>query len=372
MAQNDYYETLGVSKDSSAEDIKRAFRKKAAQFHPDRNKDPKAPEEFKKVNEAYQVLSDNEKRRVYDQYGSGAFNGSGGGFNGYSGGGVEIDFSDIFNGGGFGDIFGDNNPFGDIFGSRRRTQDRNRGEDIAVRLQVTLEDVINGPEKEISYSRKEQCKTCTGLGGQKVETCKTCKGSGRVAQVSRSLFGNIQVMRECAACKGTGKEILEKCQVCKGESVVDGIRSFKIRIPKGIESGLNLQFTGEGNAGKFQGTSGDLFVQIDVKNDKNYVREGDNLVLNMKLPLYSLVLGDEIEVETFDGNKKVKIPAGLNFGEKLTLEGLGIPNMRTKHRGNIVLKVDVDMPKNLSKEEKDLYLRLQEISERKGKPFWRK
>jgi molecular chaperone DnaJ len=368
MANSDYYEVLGVDRTASPEEIKKAFRKKAAQLHPDRNKAADAPDQFKKVNEAYQVLSDAEKRKMYDQYGSGAFDNNG--FNG-GGGGMQFDFSDLFNGG-FESVFGDESPFGDIFGGGNRGRDRNKGNDLYLNVDITLEEVITGPEKQIKYNHKESCKTCNGQGGAKLETCKTCKGSGRVAQVSRSLFGNIQVMRDCVDCNGTGKIILDKCKVCHGETVINALRTFKIRIPKGVESGMNLRFTGEGDAGKFKSQGGDLFIEIRVKEDKDYVRKGDDLQKKIQLPIYSLILGDELTIPTFDGEKKVKIPAGMEIGENLILKELGVPNLRTKRRGDIILQINVDVPKNLSTEEIQLFEKLKTIQESKGKGFWKK
>lgn len=374
MAGTDYYEILGVSRNATEKEIKSAFRKKASTLHPDKNKDPKAPEDFKRVNEAYQILSDPQKRKTFDQYGSNAFaNGGGGaGSGGFGGGnGQEFDFSDIF-GGGFSSMFGDESPFGDIFGGGQRAKSKsNQGTDVHVSIKVTLEDVISGDEKTIRYNRKEKCSTCGGKGGSKVETCKTCNGEGRVAQITRSILGNMQVVRECPECRGTGKKILEKCQVCKGESIVDASREMKIRIPKGIESGMNLRFQEEGNAGQFNGKSGDLFVEVEIQVDNRFVRSGDDLIFDIDLPIHSFVLGDEIIIPTFDGNKKVKIPAGMQVGEKLSLRELGIPNLRNQKRGNIIIKVNALIPKKLSKDEKEIYQRLKDIDSEKPKGFWR-
>jgi molecular chaperone DnaJ len=366
MNGSDYYDILGVSKDATDKEIKSAFRKKASENHPDKNKDPKASENFKKVNEAYQILSSPEKRKAYDQYGSAAFANGGGGA-GFDPNGMQFDFSDMF-GGGFDSIFGDSNPFADIFGGgRRSSQQSNVGGEVHLRITISLEDVILAPEKTIRYNRKERCATCNGQGGAKVEECKNCKGSGRVAQMTRSILGNMQVVRECNECHGSGKKILEKCKVCHGESTVEASKELKIRIPKGIDSGLSLRFRNEGNAGKFGGEYGDLFIEIQVQNDKRFIREGDDLYMELRLPLYSLVLGDEKIISTFDGDKKVKIPAGMQVGERLSLRELGIPNMRTQKRGNIIIMIKADVPKSVKKEEKELYERLKDLSENKGK-----
>jgi molecular chaperone DnaJ len=371
MANVDYYEILGVDRNASEKEIKSAFRKKAATYHPDKNKDANASEMFKKVNEAYQVLSDPQKKQVYDQYGAAAFDGSGGA-GGFGGQGMQFDFSDFFGGNGFDSIFGDDNPLSDLFGGRR-TQSRtnHNGEDINVRIRVTLQDVMEGPEKEIRYNRKDRCTGCKGSGGQKVETCTTCKGSGRVAQVTRSILGNMQVVRECNECHGTGKKILDKCKVCNGASILDATKTMRIRIPKGIEPGLNLLFRQEGNAGKFGAPYGDLYVQVDIEKNPNFVRKDDDLIMNLKVPIYSLVLGDEVVVHTFDGDKKVKIPAGLDVGEKLVLKDLGVPNRRTRTRGDIIINLDIQIPKKLSKDEKNHYESLKNLYDEKQKGFWK-
>ncbi len=370
MENQDYYEILGVSRDATEKDLKKAFRKKAAELHPDRNKDPKAPEQFKQVNEAYQVLSDPQKRSMYDQYGSAAFaqdGGAGGGRGGFGGQGFEFDFSEMFGGADVESMFGDQSIFSDLFGRRGGRTRTKRGDDIAIAIHATMLDVLNGPEKEISYQRAVHCPQCGGSGGDKVEQCRTCNGSGRVAQVSRSIFGNVQMVRECPTCQGTGKEIVDKCTKCKGDSVVTEQRSFKIRIPQGIENGMNIRFRGEGSAGKFRTEHGDLFVQVNVQPDTRFERSGDDLIIKVPVPVYSLVLGDEIQVSTLDGDTKIRIPAGLNVGEDLILRGLGLPNFRSKKRGNILLKLDINIPKKLKKEERDLYQQLRAIDISNGK-----
>jgi len=360
-----YYEILGVSKSADEQEIKKAFRKKAAELHPDRNKDPNAVEKFKKVNEAYQVLSDKEKRQRYDQFGAAGVNGGFGG-NPYAGGQqVQFDFSDIF-GEGFDSIFGGANPFEEIFGSSsRRPANMNKGKDIFVVLDIELQDIIHQTEKEIKFKRKEKCKNCDGKGGSKVGKCGNCKGTGRVSQVTRSLFGNVQVMRECRNCKGSGNIVLEKCKVCHGESLIEGLKTLKIKIPLGIESGVNLKFTGEGDSGRFGADSGDLYIELKVKETLGYKRFGNDLIKEVDTSLYSLILGDEIIIDTFDGQKKFRIEPGHQIGVDLILKELGIPDMRTKQRGNIIVKLKVGIPKSLSKEEKELFLKLKSLSQKK-------
>jgi molecular chaperone DnaJ len=373
----DFYEILGVTKSASDEEIKKAFRKKAAEFHPDRNKNPDATTKFKEVNEAYQVLSDKQKKQMYDQYGSSAFQGGGfpGGGNPFGGGGaqVQFDFSDLF-GEGFDSMFGGGgNPLDEIFGGNRgrTTKNPNRGNDLSLTLNVSFDDIIKGSESQIEYKRKEKCTTCSGKGGKKTETCKNCNGAGKVAQVTRSFFGNVQVMQPCPSCKGSGVTVLEKCETCNGESVIEKSHKLKIKIPEGIESGMNLRFTGEGDAGRFNAPNGDLYVEVRIKESLGFKRHGDHLVYDISLPVYSLIVGDEIEIETFDGKKKVNIPEGTKFGEPIIVKGLGLPNMRSKKRGDIVIRMDVEIPKGLTKEQKEYFKTLnQEYKLKKGKKFW--
>lgn len=374
---SDYYQQLGVGRDATQEEIKRAFRKKAAVMHPDRNKSPNAHEEFKQLNEAYQVLSDPQKKQYYDQLGHDNFkrSASQGGFEsrGSSAGGFEFDFSDLFSQGGFGNMFDDESIFGDIFGSRQRGGGRkgaNRGEDLFINLDIELIDVLNGNEKEINYKRKEKCQACGGTGGSNVVTCRTCNGQGRVSQVTRTILGTMQVMRECPTCNGTGKEIKEKCKKCNGETLTTENHKLKIRIPQGIETGVNLRFQGEGNSGKFGNPYGDLYVQITVKQDLRFKRKGNDLYFSLDVPFYYLVLGEEITVPTLDGDKLVKIPAGTEIGNKLTLRELGLPDFRTKKRGNIYIDLNVKLPTKLSSEERDLFLKIKAIEEGKSKKSW--
>ena len=369
---SEYYDILGVSKDATEQEIKKAFRKKAVELHPDRNKAPDAAEKFKQLNEAYQVLSNPEKRKMYDQYGSSAFaNGGGNPFGGQGYQDFQFDFSDLF-GEGFDSIFGGGgggNPFEQIFTGGRQASQK-KGRDLTLRINITLDDVIKGPEKEIEYKHKVKCNTCDGKGGTKVQDCKNCDGKGRVQQVTRSLFGNVQVVRECPTCNGTGKEILEKCTTCHGETIVDSTRKLKIRIPAGIESGMNLRFTNEGDAGKFGTPAGDLYIEVNVKNDSTYIRMGDNLQIDQKVSVYDFILGSNISLETFDGTKSIEVKPGTDIGTVVTLKELGIPNLRTKKRGDILVKLNAEIPKKLSKEEKELFEKLRSVSANRRKGFW--
>lgn len=374
---SDYYEILGVQRGASSDEIKRAFRKKAAQLHPDRNKSANAHEEFKELNEAYQTLSDPQKKQYYDQLGHQAYQqgASQGGFGGAGGSQVEFDFSDIFGGGGggFDSMFGDESIFSEMFGGGRNRQNKHRGSDLLIQVNVDLVDVLHGNEKEVTYEKYDTCDKCKGTGGDEVVTCRTCNGQGKVSQMQRTLLGNVQVMRECPTCSGTGKEILQKCDKCKGETIVKNQSQIKIKIPEGIESGMNLRFQQKGNAGRFGNPAGDLYVQINVNEDKRFVRHGNKLTYKAEIPFYSLILGDEILVSTLDGDKRVKIPSGLNVGEKLILKELGLPDFRTKKRGELVIDLKVTLPKKLNNEQRNLINRLKEIDQKsstKGKRWW--
>lgn len=359
MPNEDYYAILGIDRNASAEDIKRAFRKKASELHPDRNKDPKAPDMFKKVNEAYQVLSNPQKKQMYDQFGSAAVDGNG--FGNGGGGGFQFDFSDLF-GDGLDSIFGDS-PFGDLFG---RKNNRNTSDEynLYLKILVDLIDIINGNEKEIYFEKNEYCPVCKGKGGTKVETCPTCKGRGKVSQITRSVFGNIQVLKECLECHGTGKKIIEKCSNCNGTSIIKTTKTLKIKIPRGIESGVNLRFKSEGNAVPFQNRYGDLFIQIDVKNNNNFIRDGDNLIYSLEISFYSLVLGDEIEINTLEGVEKLHLSPGHPVDQKIVLQNKGIPNFNTGKRGSLIIILKPIVPKDLTNEEYQLYKQLKEISQR--------
>lgn len=359
----DYYDILGVNKGATEQEIKKAFRKKAAELHPDRNKSPNASQDFKRVNEAYQVLSDPQKRATYDRFGSAAFeNGDGAGFG--SGQGVQFDFSDFF-GGGFDSVFEGNSPFEDLFGFGGNPRKKKRGSDLQINLEIELSDVLNGPEKEIQFSKKVSCDKCGGKGGSKTQKCRTCGGSGRVTQVTRSILGNIQVAKECQTCHGTGEEILDKCDKCNGSGTIDKVSTLKIRIPRGIEDGMTLRFTNEGNSIGSKGDNGDLFINITIKKHASIRRNQSNLVLDLIVPIYSVVLGEKYQVETLDGLKQIDIPAGFKVGQKILLKGLGLPQLNSSTRGDFIVNIIPDIPSKLSSEERKIFESLRDLGKSK-------
>lgn len=351
----DYYGALGVSKTASKDEIKKAFRTLAHKYHPDK-KDGNA-EKFKEVNEAYSVLSDEQKRAQYDQFGSagpgfnpgaGGFGGGGfnpndfgfdfSGFNG-AGGGVEFDLGDIF-----GDIFG---------GGQRGTPRQQRGSDLRVDLDITFEESIFGTEKNIYLSKTGQCNHCKGSGGEPgttEHTCSTCSGKGKITESRRSMFGNFASTKTCPTCHGKGKTPKDKCKQCKGAGIEYRQEEVNVRIPAGIENGESLELSGKGEA-IAGGPSGNLYVYITVRPHSHFKKEGNNLVSEIKVKLTTSLLGGEMEFKMLDGNITVTIPEGIRHGEVLRIKGKGVNDSR-RGRGDLYLKVSIDSPKKLSKTAK--------------------
>ncbi len=344
----DYYNILGVDKGASQDEVKKAFRKKAHEFHPDKKTGDEA--KFKEANEAYQVLGNEQKRAQYDQFGSaepgaGGFGGSGG-FGGFSQGGVNINMDDL------GDIFGD------MFGggrSRGGTRTR-RGSDIKMILTIDFLEAVFGVEKEISLKKKITCVTCKGNGaepGTPIETCKTCGGSGQVTRMQRSFLGNIQMQTTCTDCRGEGKKVTKKCSKCAGTGIHDEVVNFKTKIPAGIDNGETIRLTGHGEAAS-GGIAGDLYLEIRVKEDKRFERDGETIRTDSEISFTQAVMGDKIEIETVDGLLKLKIPAGTQPGTVFKLREKGVPNLHGRGRGDQLIKVQVNVPKKLSRKQKKL------------------
>ncbi len=351
----DYYKILGVSRNASTEEIKKAFRRLAHKYHPD--KEGGDAEKFKEVNEAYQVLSDPKKRAQYDRFGS-AFEQAqaSGGFRGFEG---FRDFSDFANGYGFdiddlGDIFG---GFSDFFGfgrTRGKTGSR-RGRDIQVDLEIDFNQAVKGAEKEIELYKTVPCPVCGGSGaepGSKPEVCPTCAGRGRVRKVQRTIFGNIQVETVCPDCGGEGKKISQKCSKCNGRGVVRQKTKIKIKIPAGIEDGGVIRFAGLGEAGERGAPSGDLYVRVRVKPDSRFRREGDNIYSEKIISVTQAALGDKVDIETIDGPVKLKIPAGTQPGKQFILRGKGVPRLKGRGRGDHIVTIKVRIPTYLTAEQK--------------------
>ena len=349
MSKRDYYEVLGVEKGASDQELKKAYRKLAMKYHPDRNPDNKdAEESFKEANEAYEILSDSQKRQNYDQFGHAGANGGFGGQGGFD-----------FNGSGFGgfeDIFGD--MFGDIFGGgRSRRNGPERGSDIKYRMTISFEDAAFGIEKEISINRSENCDECSGTGakpGTSKKTCPTCGGSGEVKQAQRTPFGTMMNVRPCNACSGTGSIIETPCSKCGGKGDINKKKQVNIKIPAGIDEGSAIRLSGEGELGLRGGPRGDLYVVIEVLPHKLFERDGNDVYCEMPITFAQAALGDEVEVPTLDGNVKYKIPEGTQTGTVFRLREKGIPRLRSKTRGDQYVKVVVEVPKKLSENQKNL------------------
>lgn len=359
----DYYEILGVSRNASQEEIKKAFRRKVMEYHPDRNKSPDATEKFKKINEAFQVLSDPKKREMYDKFGTADFNSqfNSSQYNRY-GSNVEFDFSEIF-GDTFDSIFGD---FQDIFSNFgiNRSRGKQKGKNIEIDLHITIEDIINGAKKRIKFNRQDPCRVCNGSGGKKVMNCNHCGGTGRINQIIKSFFGNIQTVQSCPYCEGRGVKIIEKCDSCNGTTLVNFEKEMDINIPIGITDGITLRFKGEGNAGKFNGPRGDLFVNVKLeKNNLGFNVNGRDLEKTIFIPYYYFILGGNIKVNTFDGIKDVYINPNTPSGYKIILNGLGLPDMKTRLRGNIILTLQPAFPTNLNNDELELLKKIKSFDE---------
>lgn len=341
-AKKDYYEVLGVNRDASEEEIKKAFKKLAMKFHPDRNPDnPKAEESFKEAKEAYEILSDDQKRAAYDQYGHAGVDPSmgGGGFGG-------------FNSGNFSDAFGD--IFGDIFGGARNQRSNvYRGADLRYNLEISLEDAAKGTETKIRIPVQTSCETCHGSGarpGTSPVTCTTCNGHGQV----RMQQGFFSVQQTCPKCHGTGKMVKEPCPTCHGGGRVKQNKTLNVKIPAGVDEGDRIRLSGEGEAGVNGGPTGDLYVVVHLKEHPIFQREGANLHCEMPISFSTAALGGEIEVPTLDGAAKMKIPAETQTGSVFRLRGKGIKPLRSSEHGDLMVHVVVETPVRLTEKQKDL------------------
>lgn len=351
--KRDYYEVLGVSKTATAEELKKAYRKKAIQYHPDRNPDnPEAEAKFKEAAEAYEVLSDENKRARYDKYGHAGLDDQGGFGGGGFGGGMSME--DIFSQ--FGDIFG--GAFGGAFsggfggGGGRVTR---RGGDLRVRVKVTLKDVMNGVEKTVKLKRNEECSECNGTGSAdgQTTTCQTCGGKGVVYRVQRTIMGQMRTQSYCPDCNGEGQIVKNKCKCCGGSGVVQKEATVKFKIPAGVQDGMSLRVPGAGNAAGRGGEKGNLIVQIEEEQDPDLFRDNEDLIYNALIPLPMAVCGGKIEVPTVDGKKcEVKIEPGTTHGKLLRVKGKGLPRLNAYGTGDLLVYVSVFIPKNLSKDEK--------------------
>ncbi len=356
MSKRDYYEVLEVSKSASAEEIKKAYRKKAIKFHPDKNPgDKEAENKFKEAAEAYEVLGNAEKRQRYDQFGHAGVGGASQG--GFSGGGMTMEdifshFGDIF-GGGFGS-FGGFSGFGGSSGRGGR-QRVNKGSNLRVKVKLNLQEVANGAEKKIKVKKYVACEHCSGTGaesGTAYSTCSTCGGAGQVTRVTNTILGQMQSRSTCPSCDGEGKTITQKCPHCNGDGVMRTEEVVSINIPAGVEEGMQLSVSGKGNAARRGGINGDLLVVIEEEKHPELIRDGNNLIYNLQLSIPDAILGTPAEIPTVEGKVKVKIDPGTQPGKVLRLRGKGLPEVNSYQKGDLLVQINVWIPSEVSKEEK--------------------
>ncbi|WP_249871052.1 molecular chaperone DnaJ [Oceanobacillus saliphilus] len=351
MSKRDYYDVLGVEKGASKEEIKKSYRKLARKYHPDVNKEEGASDKFKEAKEAYEVLSDEQKRAQYDQFGHAGAQGQG--FGGFGGGAQDF--------GGFGDIFDM------FFGGGGRTRDPNapqQGADLQYTMVLDFEEAIFGKETDIHIPREETCDTCSGSGakpGTKSQTCSHCSGSGQLNQEQNTPFGRVVNRRVCHHCNGTGKIIPEKCRTCSGAGTVKKNKKIHINIPAGIDEGQQIRVAGKGEPGKNGGPAGDLFVLIQIREHDFFIREGDHIFCELPLTFTQAALGDEVEVPTVHGKVKLKIPAGTQSGKTFRIKGKGVPNVRGRGQGDQHIKVKVMTPTQLTDRQKELLREFNDI-----------
>jgi molecular chaperone DnaJ len=371
MAKRDYYEILGVTKGAAADEIKKAYRKVAMQFHPDRNPGDKVAEEkFKEAAEAYEVLSDADKRAQYDRYGHAGVQGNGRGF----GGGSNMNMDDIFSQ--FGDIFGDD-IFGSFFGGGRRGGAGGgrargvRGSNLRVKIKLNYEEIAKGVSKNIKVKKYVSCNTCAGSGAKdknSVQTCSTCGGSGQVRRVSNTFLGQMQTVTTCPTCNGEGSIVTAKCPVCKGEGRVYGEETVTIDIPAGVQEGMQLSVGGRGNAGERGGPPGDLIILIEEEQHAELHRDGLNVAYELHLSFTDAIFGLQAEVPTIDGKAKIKIPPGTQSGKIFRLKGKGFPGVNSYERGDQLIHINVWTPQHVTPEEKVILEKLNESPNFQPKP----
>jgi molecular chaperone DnaJ len=347
----DYYELLMVSRDASDQEIKTAYRKLAMQYHPDRNpNNPEAEEKFKACSEAYSVLSDADKRAAYDRYGHAAFSNGGGGGNPFAGGNAQ-DLGDIF-----GDLFGEMFNMG---GGGRKASRVQRGRDLRYDMTLEFEEAVFGIEKEITIRRSETCIDCKGTGAAKGKapvTCTQCGGRGQ----QRFQQGFFSVARTCSVCAGTGTLIVDPCTICRGETRVQRDHTILVKVPAGVEQDTRIRYQGEGEAGKFAGPAGDLYVVLNVKAHKFFERDGDDLHCVMPISFPQAALGTELEIQTLEGSATIKIPEGTQSGKAFKLRGKGVPHLNSSGKGDLIVEIRVQTPSKLNKQQKELLRQLSE------------
>ncbi len=363
--KRDYYEVLGVAKNAAEGEIKKAYRKLAMQYHPDQNPDNKVAEEkFKECAEAYEVLSDADKRARYDRMGHAAFEGHGGG--GYGGGG--------FGGGNPHDIFEDfartfgGDFFGGGFGGRQQEQRTRgqRGTDLRVKIKLNLQEIANGASKKIKVNKDITCGTCQGSGAKdagSTSTCGTCRGSGHIRKITNTILGQMQTTVHCPTCSGSGQTITAKCGSCKGDGITKGEEIINIDIPAGVAEGMQLSMSGRGNAGKKGGSAGDLLISITEEPHESLHRDGNNVIFDLQINFADAALGSECIVPTIDGQVKIKVPAGTTAGHVFRLRDKGLPEIQSRHRGDLLVHLSIWTPKEVSREGRELLEKLRSLNE---------
>ena len=371
MAKRDYYDVLGIAKDADETAIKKAYRKLAIKYHPDKNPgDSEAEEKFKEAAEAYEILSNDEKRARYDRYGHAGVDPNNGGFSGAGGMSME----DIFRQ--FGDIFGDmgGSPFESFFtgggggGNKPRGQ---KGSNLRIKVALTLEEIANGSTKKIKVRKQVPCDTCDGSGAKDknaVSTCPTCRGAGYVRQVRSTFLGQMQTTTTCPNCKGSGQVITANCSTCKGDGRIPGEETIEINIPAGVEEGMQLSMRGMGNSGLRGGPSGDLLINIEEKPHEFLKRDGKNIIFDLYLNFADAALGTSLEVPTIEGKVRIKIPEGTQSGKIFRLKGKGLPGIQSYDKGDQLIHVNVWTPKKLNSEERKLLEKLREMPNFQPKP----
>jgi molecular chaperone DnaJ len=350
--KRDYYEILELSRDATADDIRRAYRRLAKQYHPDVNKDPSAEDRFKQINEAYAVLSDEERKSAYDRFGHAGLKG------------VPFDFDF-----GFGDIFEEFFGFG--AGRRRNRRAPRRGAHLRYDLRLSFEEAAFGVEKEVEFSRQEKCSVCDGSGAEPGTTpvrCKTCNGSGEVRQVHQTFLGSMVNVNTCPNCRGQGETITSPCKNCRGRGRVHAEVARVIQVPAGVDDGTQIRVSGEGEPGVFGGPPGDLYVVVHVKPHRFFRRRGNDIILDLAINIAQATLGADISIPTLDGEDQLSIPAGTQPGKVLKLRGKGVPHLRRNGRGDQLVVISVQIPKSLSNEQRELFVELAETLGSEVKP----